>query len=157
MTRGRLLIAVAVVIVAVAGFVGWRMTRSEDPIAAYCAEVEEQQDALGGELSSGGAATGLINALPAFELLAEKAPDDIAEDWKTVIDRIQTLVDAIDAAGADPATYQRDDPPPEVDRQERATIDEAAVALSAPDSQKAFTGVAQHSRDVCHTPLYLGG
>ncbi len=99
-------------IVAVAGFLGWRMTRSEDPFDAYCAEVEEQQVALGGELSSGGAATGLIIALPAFELLAEMAPDDIAEDWQTVIERIQTLVDAIDAAGADPATYQRDDPPP---------------------------------------------
>lgn len=151
---GRWLV-VAVAVVATAGGVAvWQLT-DDDPYADYCAEVEEHQQSIGEELASGGETTGLLNALPSFRLLQEESPDDLADEWTVVVDRLETLSTAIEDAGADPATYDRADPPAAVDEEERERIDTAATALAAPESQEAFAGVAQHARDVCHTPLHL--
>ena len=126
-----------------------------DRFEAYCEEVEAQQVELGEALASGGRASGLIRALPSFEALAEQAPDDISDEWEIVIERIGDLVDALDAAGVDPDTYVRRDPPAGLDAEEKATIDAAATALVSATTGRAMTGVQQHARDVCKTPLAL--
>ena len=126
-----------------------------DPeIAAYCEEVEEQQQPLTDALA-GGPTTGLIRALPSFRALAEEAPDDLEDEWAVVIDRVEDLVAALEDAGVDPATYDRKRPPPDLDRDDRAAIDAAATALVARDTATAMAGVQQHARDVCKTPLSL--
>jgi hypothetical protein len=156
MGSGRRWLVVAIVVAAVAGgAVAWQLSREDDPYADYCAEVQEHQEGIGEELAAGGETTGLIDALPAFRLLQEEAPDDVADEWAVVVDRLERLESAIEEAGADPATYDRADPPAEVDEEEQAGIDAAAAALAAPESREAFAGVAQHARDVCHTPLHL--
>ena len=53
----------------------------------------------------------LLRALPIFRELEDAAPDDIRDDWKIVVDGLTALEDALDDAGVDPATYDRDDPP----------------------------------------------
>lgn len=134
---------------------GCGLTGDDDPFAAYCEEVTEQQQPLGEVLADGGGSTGFLDALPAFRDLAAEAPRDIRDEWGIVIDRIEGLQRAVERAGVDPESYRRTDLPEGVSKADRARIDAAAEALTAPDSRDAFAGVAQHARDVCHTPLYL--
>jgi hypothetical protein len=121
---------------------------------AYCAEVEAQQAAISEALGEGGS-TGLIRALPSFEALEAEAPDDIADDWAVVVGRSRDLVDALEEAGVDPATYDREQPPAGLTPDERDAIDAAASALVSPTTGNAMAAVQQHSRDVCKAPLAL--
>lgn len=153
--------AAAVVLAATLGLAGCGGSNDDDPYAvpdrfqAYCDEVKAQQATIGEALATGGDATGLIKALPAFRSLAAKAPADLADDWGLVVERIQDLVDAIDAAGLDPETYDRKHPPKDLAKGDRDAIDAAAVALVSTASADAMTSVQQQARDVCKTPLYL--
>ena len=126
----------------------------DDPFASYCQEVKAQRTALSEDLA-GGEATGLIDALPEFERLAAKAPDDLQDEWDTVTSRIGALVGALEDAGVDPATYDRKKPPAGVTEDERDAIDAAARALARPEMAQALAGVEQQARDVCKTPLTL--
>ena len=97
----------------------------------------------------------LLEALPSFEALRDEAPDDIADDWATVVRRITVLRDALDDAGVDPSTYDPKKPPTGVTEAERTTIAAAATALAARETQQAFSAVQQEVRDVCGTPLSM--
>lgn len=146
---------------ALLGCAGCAGSDDDDPYAIpdrfqdYCDEVEAQQVPLGEALHEGGRASGLIGALPQFEALAAKAPDDVADDWEIVIDRVNDLVDALDAAGVDPDTYDRKHPPAGLDEQDKESIDAAAKALVSATTSHAMSSVQQHARDVCKTPLTL--
>jgi hypothetical protein len=126
-----------------------------DRFQDYCNEVQAQQVPIGDALSAGGSASGLIKALPSFEALAAKAPDDIADDWKVVIDRIDDLVAALEAAGLDPDSYDRRHPPKGLEHDQKDAIDAAATALASEPTALAMSSVQQQARDVCKTPLTL--
>lgn len=150
-----LVVASVVIAAVVVGVLVWRQQADSDPFEAYCAEVEEHQQPLGQVLAEGEGNTGLFDALPAFRELAAVAPRDISDEWAVVIDRIEGLQTVLDEAGVAAADYDRSDLPDGVSKAERRRIDAAATALSDRESRSAFAGVAQHARDVCHTPLYL--
>src|SRR3712207_2409517 len=76
----------------------------------YCDAVKEHQQELGKILGSG-TPDALLNALPIFHDLADQAPTDIKDEWRTVIDALERLQRALEDAGVDPATYDRDHPP----------------------------------------------
>ncbi len=120
----------------------------------YCAEVVDRRDEIG-EAVAAGPTTGLIRALPSFRALAEKAPDDIRDEWAVVISRVEELAEAFEKAGADPATYDREDPPDDVSPEDRQAIEAAAVRLGSRETSEALAGVDQQARDVCKTPLSL--
>jgi hypothetical protein len=147
--------------VVLLGAAGCGNDDEDDPYAIpdrfqdYCEEVESRQVPISDALSSGGQASGLIRALPSFEALAEKAPDDISDEWEVVIDRIRELVQALDAAGVDPDSYDRRHPPAGLEAEERAAIDAAATALVSAATGRAMSGVQQQARDVCKTQLAL--
>lgn len=122
--------------------------------ADYCESVEQHQSSLG-EIVGSGTPDALLRALPEFRELAEDAPDDLKDDWKTVIDGLAGLEQALDAAGIDPATYDRAEPPGGLSDADAAAIDEAAAALAEPGFVNAFNGVQQQALDVCHTSLTL--
>lgn len=164
MSRQRLLLAAVVVVaVAVAALVAWRLAAEDgaydaggdERFAAYCEEVEDQQQGLGEVLAGGGETTGLIDALPAFRELAAVAPRDVADDWRIVVNRVAALEEAMVDADVDPSTYDPENPPEHVGEEQRERIEAAAAALVSPDSAAAFGSVSQHARDVCHTPLHL--
>jgi len=149
-------VAVAVVVaMVVAGLLGLAgCGGDEDPFEAYCDEVKERQAALSEDLA-GGSATALIEALPEFEALKAKSPDDLRDEWATVTRRIEALKDALEDAGVDPATYDRKHPPAGVTKAQRRAIEAAARALATPEMAAALDGVEQQARDVCRTPLVL--
>jgi hypothetical protein len=154
-SRRTLLAGAAVAVVAlVAGFVLFRTTRDDDPFASYCDEVVAQRDKLGAALAAG-AETGLIRALPSFQALERKSPDDIRPDWRLVVARISDLEDALAAAGVDAASYDRERPPAGLSQAKKDAIDAAAARLGSQETNTALRRVDQQARDVCKTPLSL--
>lgn len=126
----------------------------DDPFETYCKEVKAQRESLSEDLA-GDTATALIAALPEFERLQDKSPDDLEDEWATVTSRIGDLVDALEAADVDPATYDRGKPPAGLTADEKDAIDAAAQAMATPEMKAALDGVEQQARDVCKTPMTL--
>lgn len=155
MSLRRLVALVAVVALAV-GAGAWllRSTGDDDPFTTYCAEVEERRGELGAALAAG-ERLGLIRALPTFEVLAEKAPEDLRDEWRIVIDRVTEVRDAFADADVDPATYDPEKPPKDLPKADVDAIQAAAVRLGARETKLALAGVSQQARDVCKTPLSL--
>lgn len=125
----------------------------EDPFVAYCGVVEEEQDGLARSLDEAGGSSGLLPGLPAFERLEAAAPDDIADDWSVVVQRLSTLADALEAAGVDPASYDATDPPDDVTPEQQEAIELAAGGVATEQVSEALGNVQQQARDVCDTEL----
>jgi hypothetical protein len=125
-----------------------------DPRDDYCTAVEEHQVALT-EIATGGGQDALIRALDIFRDLRERAPSDISDEWQQVVTRIETLHSALEDAGVDAATYDRENPPAGLSADEKARIDAAARELGNPATLQAFEALDQQSRDVCKTPMTL--
>jgi hypothetical protein len=121
----------------------------------YCDAVKDHQQELG-EVLGGGAPDALLDALPLLRQLQDKAPEDLRDEWRTVIDALDGLQQALEDAGVDPATYDRDHPPAGVTQQDRDEIDAAADQLTSDETVTAFSGVDQQAKDVCGTPLQVG-
>jgi len=127
-------------------------TGCADQQEKYCDAVKDHQQELGRVLGEG-TPTALLTALPILRDLAEEAPDDIRDEWRTVVDALEGLQDALTHAGVDPATYDRDHPPEGLSQDDKDAIDAAARKLSSEPTVAAFNGVDQQAKDVCGTPL----
>ena len=121
---------------------------------AYCDAVADHQQELS-DIVGSGEPDALIRALDVFEDLQDDAPDDISDEWQQVVGRIQALRNALEDAGVDPATYDRDDPPADLDPEDKAAIDAAAKELGSGTTLRALQDLDQQARDVCKTPLTL--
>src|SRR4051794_29590391 len=86
------------------------LTGCADQKEKYCDAVKKHQQELGRILGDG-SPDALLKALPIFHDLAGDAPEDIRDEWRTVIDALDRLDKALKDAGVDPATYDRDHPP----------------------------------------------
>jgi hypothetical protein len=131
------------------------VTGCADQKEKYCDAIEDHQEALGKILGDGGP-DALFKALPIFRDLADEAPEDLRDEWRTVIDALEGLQDALEDADVDPSTYDRDHPPEGLGQDDRDAIDAAARRLSSEDTVTAFSGVDQQAKDVCGTPLQIG-
>jgi hypothetical protein len=130
-------------------------TGCADQQEKYCDAVEDHQQELG-EVLGDGSPDALLKALPIFEDLADEAPEDLRDEWKTFIDALKGLQQALADAGVDPATYDRDDPPEGLSQADKDAIDVAASQLTSEATVTAFSGVDQQAKDVCGTPLQIG-
>jgi hypothetical protein len=144
-------IRVAVAVVTAALLVGGCADQQEK----YCDAVKDHQQELG-EVLGDGSPDALLKALPIFRELEGKAPEDIRDEWTTVIDAIEGLQKALKDAGVDAATYDRDHPPEGLSQADRDAIDAAARQLTSDETVTAFSGVDQEAKDVCGTPLQVG-
>jgi hypothetical protein len=120
----------------------------------YCGAVKDHQSELGSLVRSSDR-TALITALPVFEDLQSRAPQDVADDWQLLVTRVKALQTALTHAGVDPASYDPAHPPSGLSTEDRGLIRTAAAHLAASDTQQALTNVQQEVLDVCHTPLEL--
>ena len=73
-----------------------------------------------------------------------------------MIDALEGLQQALDDAGVDPATYDRDHPPDGLSQADKDAIDVAASRLTSEETVTAFSAVDQQAKDVCGTPLQIG-
>ncbi len=123
-----------------------------DPVDRYCQEVRTQQKPLT-EAAAATDGTGLLQALPSFEALRSRAPEDLVDSWAVVVQRISALRDALAAADVDPAAYDPEDPPDGLSEDDQAAIAGAASGLVTKAMTEALGSVQQQARDVCKTPL----
>lgn len=121
---------------------------------SYCDAVEEHQQELS-EIVGSGDPDALIQALDVLRDLQDQAPDDISDEWQQVVGRIDALKSALDDAGVDPATYDREHPPGGLSDEQTAAIDAAAKELGSGTTLRALQDLDQQARDVCKTPLTL--
>ena len=120
----------------------------------YCETVRENQRALGEAVAQPGA-QGLVDALPVYRTLAKDAPDDIADDWRTLIDAVARFDRVVQRTGVDPATYDQKSPPEGLSADERDELEQAGLGLADPEVRRAQAGVEQQALDVCKTPLSM--
>lgn len=125
-----------------------------DAQETYCEAVEKHQATLGEAVGSGDPVA-LLDALDVLRDLQDQAPADIADEWQQVVGRLQALQDALDDAGVDAASYDRADPPADLDPADRSAIEGAARELVSDETALALEGLQQQARDVCKTPLSL--
>ncbi|CAN5622574.1 hypothetical protein BH11ACT8_BH11ACT8_18220 [soil metagenome] len=164
MTRPSLRVVAVTLVVAVVAAVAAVLIANRDPAgydtgdvgayAGYCAEVSTQQKPLT-EAAALGAPQALLMALPSFERLSAKAPDDIVDDWAVVVQRISQLQDALDTAGIDAATFDPDNPPADLSDDDQSLLTAAAAGLATVAMKNALDSVQQQALDVCHVPLSL--
>ena len=153
MSRGPACRAPGAVLALLLAVVG-SLTACSSGTERYCSVVSEQQRPLT-EAAGQGGPTALLGALPSLRSLQDAAPEDIRGDWDVVVGRLGRLSDALDAAGVDPATYDRTDPPAGLSDEDRSAIEGAARQLATPEMVTALGSVQQQARDVCRTPLAL--
>jgi hypothetical protein len=120
----------------------------------YCERVEQHQAELT-DLTASGSPSALLEALPIFRYLQQKAPGDIRDDWEVVTEALGDLDEALLDAGVDPTSYDPQRLPDGLTGGERSRIEAAATGLADPTVVAAFDSVQQQAKDVCHTPLSL--
>lgn len=117
----------------------------------YCSRVQSESAELTRTVDAGGGATGLLDALPTLEDLAQDAPADIEDEWTIFLDAVRGLRDVLEETDTDPEEIAGD--LESVPADDRARIREAATHLASADVVDASEGIDQHALDVCHTPL----
>ena len=123
----------------------------------YCSTLEDEQQQLK-ELAEGAGEPNddiFRETLSVFDELQSEAPDDIVDEWDTLIFALEGLVGALDDAGLDPADYERGRTPDGVTQEQMAAIQAAAEDLESDEVKEASEGIEQHATDVCQVDLTL--
>jgi len=142
--RARVLAVAAVLVLLPTGCGG----TSEN---AYCAALKSDQTIFADD----GTGLALITNLPKLLKLEAQAPDDLDDEWQTFTSSLESLRDAIAAAGLKPGDFVDGKPPAGTTAAARTAIAQAANELSDDDVVTAATGIEQQAKDVCKLQLGL--
>ena len=116
----------------------------------YCEALAEEQQTLT-ELADGSAAGGdvLTPTLESFQRLREEAPEELQDEWETLVVAYEALADAVDRAGIDPAEFRPDDLPEGLSEAEAERLGAVASKLVSGRVVEAVGGIEQHADEVC--------
>ncbi len=133
------------------------LTSCANQTERYCATLTEKKQALA-ELAAAQepGSTAFEDTLDVLADLRAEAPDDLADEWATLVNSYETLADALDAADVEATDYDPADPPKGMTAEEVGRVRDAAAELASPRVVAAADGIEQHARDVCRTDLGLG-
>jgi hypothetical protein len=90
--------------------------------------------------------------LEAFEELRRLAPEELQDEWDTLVFAYRDLAAALEAAGVDPADFQDGEPPDDLAPAERRGLARVAGKISSPRVVEAANGVEGHAAQVCEDP-----
>lgn len=122
-----------------------------DQQEAYCEALVEEQQALT-ELADSAGEGGvdvLTPTLESFERLRTAAPDEVRDEWNTLVAAYESLEDAVQIAGIDPGQYDPAEPPPGLSRAEARRLRTVADKLSSFRVIEAAQGIEEHADAVC--------
>jgi hypothetical protein len=114
----------------------------------YCNALASEKKELT-ELADRGTGDVLTPTAKAFERLQAAAPDEVKDEWDTVVGAYGVLVDTIDELGVDPSTYDPEHPPADVSGADQRRLVTAAAALDSQRVTDAVKGIEDHARTVC--------
>ncbi|MCW2836585.1 MAG: hypothetical protein JWQ15_699 [Marmoricola sp.] len=125
-----------------------------DSTDAYCSKLTADRTKIA-DLIGSDSPSALLDGLPTFQRLADKAPEDIADQWNTYVDALQGLHDALKAAGVKASDFNDGKPPAGLSATDQQAIAEAATQLGADEVVQASSDIEQEARDVCKVNLGL--
>lgn len=116
----------------------------------YCEVLAEEQQTLT-KLADDSAEGGdvLTPTLESFARLQETAPDELQDEWDTLAAAYEALVDAVQAAGIEPAEYDPENPPDDLSAKEANRLAAVASKLRSSRVAEAAGGIQDHAREVC--------
>jgi hypothetical protein len=116
----------------------------------YCEALAEEQENLN-ELADSSAEGGgtLTPTLEAFERLRTAAPEELRDEWDTLVVAYEALADAVEQAGIDPAEFRPDDLPEGLSEAEADRLASVASKLVSARVVEAVAGIQQHATEVC--------
>ena len=135
------------VLVLTGGLIGC----SSDPDEAYCEALREEKQQLS-ELAgqAGEAGSDVLGpTLTSLRTLEDEAPSELEDEYATVVNAWEALLDAVAAAGIDPAEYDREQTLRELDPADARRLRQTADVLASPRVVDASAGIEDHARQVC--------
>jgi hypothetical protein len=121
---------------------------------AYCGDLQRHQKEMADMIDST-SPTALLSHLPMLHELADKSPDDLADEWQTFVGALDHLEKAIKDAGVKPSDFTDGRPPAGLSEADHKAIVDAADQISSDDVTSAASGIEQQGRDVCKVNLGL--
>lgn len=102
-------------------------------------------------------ADALRKAVTVLSGLRDEAPDDISDEWVTLVAALQGLVDAFRQSGAAPGDFAGGTLPEGVTAGQYDAVQQAVAELQSTRVQQAGKSIEQHAQDVCQVDLGPGG
>jgi len=146
---GRTLATAALTVVLVSGLVG-----CGDQDQAYCSALESDQE-LFAQMQDDTSGLGLLEHRTTLHRLADRAPDDLTDEWQTFLGAIDAFARTLEDNGVEPGDFVDGQPPAGLSDAARTRIADAASELSSADVVEAATGIEQQAKDVCKLQLGL--
>ena len=125
-----------------------------DPTENYCNDLQQHTKQIS-EMVGSGSPSALLSGLPVLRDLAAKSPDDLDDEWQTLLGALEGLNDAIKAAGVKPSDFKGGKPPAGLSAGDQKAIADAADQIGTDEVVQASSGIEQQARDVCKVNLGL--
>jgi hypothetical protein len=121
----------------------------------YCEELKVAQKQI--DAVQSGDFGSLREAVDGMRELADQAPAEIREDWRILVEGVDRLVDAVEAAGLSEeelAGLQSGEIPDGVDMEALEDLMAELQGLATPGFQKATENIGKHADDECGVDLF---
>jgi hypothetical protein len=120
----------------------------------YCNDLSAHRKQFA-EMVESTSPTALLSHLSMLHDLADKAPEDLADEWQTFNGALDDLDKAIKDAGVKPSDFKDGKPPAGLSATETRAIADAATQVETDDVVQAASGIEQQGRDVCKVNIGL--
>jgi hypothetical protein len=129
-------------------------TACGDQEQTYCSALQADQKTFAAmaEDSSGLA---LLDHRTMLQHLADKAPDDLVDEWQTFLGAVAAFDQVLRDVGVKPSDFVDGKPPAGLSPADRTRISDAANELASDDVVAAANGIEQQAKDVCKLQLGL--
>jgi hypothetical protein len=120
----------------------------------YCGDLSAHRKEFA-EMVESSSPTALLGHLPMLHDLADKAPEDLADEWQTFNGALDDLDKAIKDAGVTASDFEDGKPPAGLSATETKAIADAATQVETDNVVQAASGIEQQGRDVCKVNIGL--
>jgi hypothetical protein len=124
-------------------------------VDAYCGDLRSHQKEMAAMIDSS-SPSAMLDHRSMLHDLADKAPEDLKDEWQLFNGALDDLDQAIADAGVKASDFADGKPPAGLSASEQKAIAEAADRISSDDVVAAANGIEQQGRDVCKVNLGLG-
>ena len=125
-----------------------------DSTEEYCGAIKGSNKEIA-EMIASDSPSALLSNLPLLRDLAEKSPEDLADEWQTFIGALDALDQALDDAEVKPSDFKAGKPPGGLSAADQKAIADAAGQVGGEQVVQATSGIEQQARDVCKVNLGL--
>jgi hypothetical protein len=120
----------------------------------YCQALRADQE-LFAAMQDDTSGLALLKHRDALHRLADQAPDDLTDEWQTLLGAVDAFAQTLTEVGVKPEDFVDGQAPAGLDPTKRTRIANAASELSSQDVVEAANGIEQQARDVCKLQLGL--